>query len=129
MSACWRCGSSSPSGANFCPSCGAELRSELPDLDLLAEPARVENTAPVEADDTATSPWLIAAAVAVVGGFVAFFALVGGDSGDDFPPVDPFEERSDFDAVAVPTTEDPTTELFMLRHEGVDHLVWSVQLE
>ena len=26
-------------------------------------------------------------------------------------------------------TEDPTTELLVLRHEGVDHLVWSVQLE
>lgn len=103
MAACWRCGRKTPPGANFCPGCGTEVRSEIGELDVFAEPSAAAT--PTEPVDTTPSRWLLVGALALIGGLVAFFAFVGGD---DEPSADPFDERSDFDAIDDPTLEDGT---------------------
>ena len=95
MAACWRCGSTTPGGAKFCPECGAELRSDVADLDVFT-PAPSGPDHHVEATDSTPSRWLLLVGLAILGGLVAFFAVIGGD---DEPSADPFEDRADFDAV------------------------------
>lgn len=108
MAACWRCGSETPTGAKFCPECGAELRA-VADLDVFGEPQPAGGH--IEPTDTNAPRWLLVGALALIGGLVAFFALVGDD---DWPSADPFEDRADFEAIDDPIgdvdSEDRETE-------------------
>ena len=72
------------------------MRTEVGELDIFAQPAAAAT--PTEPVDTTPSRWLLVAALALVGGLVAFFAFVG----DDGPSVDPYEERADFDTIDIP---------------------------
>ena len=107
MAACWRRGTEAPSDANFCANCGAEVKAQARDLPVFAEPTTVGGEH-VEAADPAPSRWLLLVALVLLGGLVGFFAIIGGD---DEPSADPFDERSDFDAVDGPDSdEDDATE-------------------
>lgn len=101
---CWRCGVEVGPQHAFCPSCGARVKAETPDLDLFTDVADEPPAPPVEANDPDDRRRMIVAGVSFVVALVGFFWITRPA---DEPSADPFDERSDFDVTDGVIGSDP----------------------
>ena len=126
MATCWRCAGTISSDADRCPDCGALPGGELLEIDVFDDGARTTSEL-VDATDSASPAWLIVAALAVLGGFVAFFALTGDGSDDAADPADASDA-----AIDEPDPEEPAIEFeTILAPDGdiVGPLQWETAID